>query len=131
MKRKTSVCIVCGNTRQIYAKKMCGFCYERQRKKTPLPRPKKQIAKFSKKKLSELKEYRKVRDVFLKDNPICEYPGCTSRDVTLHHKKGRQGDYLTDSRFFSALCWPHHQHIETHPEEAKSLGLSFSRLTKD
>lgn len=130
MKRKTSNCIACGNYRHIYAKKMCGYCYEKQRKKTPLPRPKKRIAKFSKKTLDQLRRYRKLRDKFLEENPVCQYPGCNSREVTLHHKKGRLGAYLTDKRFFSALCWPHHQYIETHPEEARRLGLSYSRLTK-
>lgn len=109
---------------------MCGYCYQKQRKKTPLPRPKKQIAKFSKKSLDNLKRYRTLRDKYLQENPICQYPGCKNREVTLHHKKGRIGAYLTDKRFFSALCWPHHQHIETHPDEAKRIGLSISRLTK-
>jgi len=107
---------------------MCCWCYEKQRKKTPLPNPKKQIRKFSKKSLDQLKRYSLLRDKYLEENPICQYPGCKSREVTLHHTRGRQGAYLTDKRFFSALCWPHHQHIETHPEEARQLGLSYSRL---
>ncbi len=131
IKRKTSTCVVCNNIRQIYAKSMCCWCYEKQRKKTPLPKPKKQIRKFSKKSMDQLKRYRVLRDKYLEENPICQYPGCRSREVTLHHKRGRQGAYLTDKRFFSALCWPCHQHIETHPEEARQLGLSYSRLTKE
>ena len=128
IKRKTSECAGCGKVRQIYAKHFCPYCYEKQRKKTPLPKPTKQIRKFSKKSLDHLKRYRIIRDKYLEENPICQYPGCTSREVTLHHKCGRQGAYLTDKRFFSALCWPHHQHIETHPEETRKLGLSYSRL---
>lgn len=128
IKRKTSECVGCGKVRQIYCKGLCPYCYDKQRKKSPLPKPKKQIRKFSKKSLDQLKRYRILRDKYLEENPICQYPGCTSREVTLHHKKGRQGAYLTDKRFFSALCWPHHQYVETHPEEARKLGLSYSRL---
>lgn len=130
IKRKTSECVGCGKVRQIYCKNFCPYCYEKQRKKTPLPKPKKQIRKFSKKTLSNLKEYRKVRDEFLKGKK-CEFPGCESTEVTLHHGAGRLGAYLTDKRFFHALCIHHHQHVETHPEEARQLGLSYSRLNKE
>lgn len=131
IKRKTSTCIVCGNTRQIYAKKMCGFCYERQRKKTPIKRPSKPIRKRSKNSIDQHRRYKRVRDKFLEENPICMYPGCISREVTLHHARGRIGSFLTDKRWFKSLCWKHHLHIETHPAEALKLRLSFSRLTKD
>ena len=110
---------------------MCGWCYERQRKKTPLKRPKKTIQKHSKKSLDQLRRYRNLRDKFLEENPICMYPGCNSREVTLHHGKGRNGAFLTDKRWFKSLCWKHHQHIETHPAEALKLQLSFSRLSKE
>lgn len=128
IKRKTSKCIECGNTRQIYAKKMCGHCYQNQAKKTPLKKPTKRIAKFSKKSLDSLKRYRKLRDIFLKENPICMYPGCKCREVTLHHARGRIGSFLTDKRYFKSLCWPHHQYIEQNPDLAQQLGLSYSRL---
>lgn len=130
IKRKTSICVSCGHTRQIYAKKMCCWCYEKQRKKIPLPKPKKQIRKFSNKSLDQLKRYRILRDKYLEENPICQYPGCKNREVTLHHKRGRQGAYLTDKRFFCALCWPHHQFIEQNPQIAYKLGLSLKRLEK-
>lgn len=130
MKRKTSTCIICGNDRLIYCKKMCGYCYEKQRKKTPIKRPTKPIRKHSKKSLDQHYRYKKIRDKFLEDNPICMYPGCNSRKVTLHHARGRLGAFLTDKRWFKSLCWPHHQEIEHNPDLAKSLGLSFSRLSK-
>lgn len=131
IKRKKDECTGCKQIRYIYARKLCEICYDKQRKKTPLPKPKKQIRKFSKKSLDQLKRYRVLRDKYLEENPICQYPGCKSREVTLHHRAGRIGAFLTDKRFFSSLCWPHHQHIETHPEEAKKLGLSISRLNKE
>lgn len=131
IKRKKDECTGCKHLRYIYARKLCEICYNKQRKKTPLLSTKKQIRKFSKKSLDQLKRYRILRDKYLEENPICQYPGCKSREVTLHHTRGRQGAYLTDKRFFSALCWPCHQHIETHPEEARKLGLSYSRLNNE
>lgn len=128
-KRKTAKCISCDHFRTIYAKKMCSWCYDKQRKKTPLKKTSKPIKKFSKTSLDKLRRYRKVRDKYLEENPICQYPRCKSKEVTLHHKAGRLGAYLTDKRFFSALCWPHHQYIETHPEESRKLGFTISRLS--
>lgn len=63
-----------------------------------------------------------------------------SRGSDIHHKKGRQGyadeDYrrqgitlLIDARYFLAVSRTGHQWIETHPQEAKSLGYTLSRLT--
>lgn len=128
IKRKTAECIECGLYRFIYAKKMCGYCYQKQRKKSPLLPPKKQIAKFSKKQLSNLREYRKVRDAYMKENPICQYPKCESKSSDLHHSKGRIGSLLTEVKYFKALCRAHHQHIEENPALAYKLGLSYSRL---
>lgn len=129
IKRKLKTCVSCLNKSYIFGHGMCQRCYRSKQK--PLPKPKKQIAKFSKTSLDKLKRYRKLRDKFLEENPICQYPECNSREVTLHHSRGRLGNLLTDKRFFKSLCWPHHQHIEQNPDLAKSLGLSFSRLNKE
>lgn len=89
------------------------------------------IKSISDKKLQELKEYRIIRDRYLKENPVCEFVGCESRDITLHHKKGRIGSLLTDSRYFCSLCIKHHIWAELNCNEAKELGLSFDRLSKE
>lgn len=128
-KRKTAKCISCDHFRPIYAKKMCSWCYDKQRKKTHLKKTSKPIKKYSKTSLDKLRRYRKVRDKYLEENPICQYPGCKSREVTLHHARGRIGSFLTDKRWFKSLCWKHHQEIELNPALAYKLGLSFSRLS--
>lgn len=110
---------------------MCSICYDKQRKKTPLKKASKPIKKRSKKSLDYFRRYKKVRDKFLEENPICMYPGCNSREVTLHHSRGRIGSFLSDKRYFKSLCWPHHQHIEQNPALARKLGLSYSRLSTD
>ena len=86
------------------------------------------IKKVSKKREEALKKYRRLRDKFLEQYPKCMFPGCESREVTLHHSKGRIGCNLTDKRTFVSLCWPHHLYVETHPDEARQLGLSKKRL---
>jgi len=93
------------------------------------PTTSKRIKPISDKKLEELKEYRIVRDRYFKNNPVCEFPNCSSREITLHHAKGRIGSLLTDDRYFKSLCIYHHTYCEEHPTEAKRLGLSFDRLS--
>lgn len=87
------------------------------------------IALVSKTRQEALKTYRRRRDEFLKGK-TCEFPGCNNKNVTLHHKRGRVGSFLTDKRFFCALCTEHHKHVEMNPDEAKRLNLSISRLDK-
>jgi hypothetical protein len=87
------------------------------------------MRKVSLKQAKRLREYNKARDEFLKDK-TCQFPGCESEDVTLHHSRGRIGDNLTDVSTFRALYWHHHQYIELNPDVAKEWGLSESRLTK-
>lgn len=96
-------------------------------KNTPDKKP---IKKVSNKMLEHLKEYRKRRDEYFKENPICEFPYCGSRDITLHHSKGRNGSLLTDKAWFKSLCQKHHMFVEENPNEAQILGLSFKRLDK-
>lgn len=122
--RKKKVCISCQTERYIYAKKMCRFCYQKYK-------PPKAIPKRSKKSEGILRQYNSIRNEFLEENPVCMYPGCNSREVTLHHARGRSGSLLTDKRYFKSLCWPHHQHIEQNPDLAKKLGLSYYRLSNN
>lgn len=90
----------------------------------------KSISPVSIKQASRLKLYRIARDEYFKEKPVCEYPGCTSTKITLHHGAGRIGDLLFDKRYFKSLCMHHHEWAESHPEEAKELKLSFDRLDK-
>ena len=89
------------------------------------------IKSVSDKMLLSLREYRKVRDAYMAEHTICEHPECSSPSTELHHKKGRIGSLLTDSRYFCALCHDHHEWSEKNPILAKELGLSMDRLTKD
>lgn len=86
------------------------------------------IEQISKKRQAALARYRRLRDKYFEEHPVCEFTGCISRNITLHHKRGRLGSFLTDKRYFCSLCKEHHVWVETHPAEAKKMGLSDSRL---
>ena len=104
-------------------------------------RTQKQIAKRSNKRAKQEREYAKVRDQYLNDHPICEVHRepvgeiggmlyyCQASEV--HHKRGRIGKYLTDTRYFLAVCREAHDKIENNPSWAREKGYSESRLTKE
>ncbi len=60
-------------------------------------------------------------------NPRCAV--CDRPSTQIHHGKGKVGDLLYDTEYFIPVCdGPCHLWLETHPEEAKELGLSFNRV---
>ena len=93
-------------------------------------KPKKRIKPFSDKHLEKLAEYKRRRNVFLSDNPICmaKVEGCTREATQVHHSLGRNGDLLTDVKYFKAVCHSCHVWIENHPLDAKERGLSGTRF---
>jgi len=77
---------------------------------------------------SNLREYKKLRDKFIIENPNCERCGNEATDV--HHKKGRIGNDLIDVSNFLSVCRNCHHWIENNVSEAKKLGYSLNRLDK-
>lgn len=75
-----------------------------------------------------MKDYNKQREVFLKDNPACGV--CCGIASQVHHKRGRIGKDLNDKRYWLPVCPDCHRWIEEHPEVAKEMGYSESRLNK-
>ena len=119
IKQKTGECIDCGYFGGIIAKR-CSKCYwihrgqikkeslktpendtkeEEPKMEPPKQKPRSRIAPVSASRLEALKIYRRARDKYFKEHPVCEFPGCTSKDITLHHKRGRVGSFLTDKRW--------------------------------
>lgn len=90
----------------------------------------KQIAPVSEKMQTNLAKYRRLRDRYFKENPVCEFPGCESKKITLHHRRGRIGAFLTDKRHFCSLCVKHHTWVNENPDEALKMNLVGSRLEK-
>lgn len=122
-------CPECGNVEpKPLMKKLCLYHYAQSKPKKPIARKPVKIKQSSDKRLKELAKYRIAREEYFKDHPVCEFPGCESTDVTLHHALGRIGRLLYDKKHFKSLCWPHHKFCEESPNEAKKLGLSGNRL---
>lgn len=96
----------------------------------PLKRSNKPIAKVAKKRAAELRLYEKEKVDYLNDHSVCEFPGCDSVLVTLHHKRGRSGKMVYNKKHFIALCWPHHSFAEENATKAKQLKISENRLDK-
>jgi hypothetical protein len=86
------------------------------------------IKKVSSSRLKRLAIYRVVRDEYLAEHPVCEFRGCNSTKVTLHHKCGRVGANLIDKATFCSLCEKHHYFVEVNPTLAKVMGLSEDRI---
>lgn len=105
-----------------YKKQKSEIYQERARKKAPKQR--KKIKQFSDKKLKELAKYRKKRDNYLTEHPVCEVYDCAKPSTNLHHKAGRDGSLLTDERYFMACCsscHPQRIHFES-PAWARESG---------
>ena len=83
------------------------------------------IKSCSDKRAKRLAEYSKVRKVFLASNPACsaKLKGCRGKSSEVHHKRGRIGRLLCDTRFFVAICRRCHDWIGDNGAEARKLGL--------
>ena len=78
------------------------------------------MSQYSKKRKSQLRQYKKLRILFLAEFPLCEI--CGGIATTVHHKKGRMGKLLIDTEFFLPACMPCHEKVELEPEWAKEKG---------
>jgi len=72
-----------------------------------------------------LQIYYELRDAYLNEHNTCEFVGCNSQEVTLHHKAGRNGNNLY--KHFKALCLEHHRYVEDNPAWAIENGYSLKR----
>jgi hypothetical protein len=109
-----------------------GFCINHQRfarpKEKPLPKP---IAKKSKKRQTEEREYKMIVAEKFLESGECELkvPGvCTRKAQGLHHLKKRTGKNYLDKEFLKRACNACNRFCETHPTEAKQMGLVLSKF---
>lgn len=134
MQPKLKVCDVCGKEKILWKSipPTCKGCYYKHTHSYALTNGKKvkvyKIRPISETRAKQLAEYRIVRDKYLKEHPICEYPGCNKTNITLHHKKGRIRALLCDIKHFCSLCHEHHRFVEENPLQAKIMRLSENRL---
>jgi hypothetical protein len=80
----------------------------------------------SKKRAKQLRAYKKVRDQYMFLHPNCVR--CKREASEIHHKKGRMGELLTNTKYFISVCRECHHFIETNPVAAKMFGYSLDRL---
>ena len=124
---KLKKCAGCSQLKHIWKShkkdKYCKECWY------TIEKPK-SISPVSKKRQGEMDKYSTLREAFLVAKPRCEAKlvGCTGVSTDVHHSKGRVGDNYLNIGTWKALCRSCHSYVETHPEEAKELGLSESRL---
>lgn len=106
----------------------CGCAYEVEKSETTRL---KRINKRSSKRIEQENQYKIIRKVFLSRaaNQLCPITG--KKATTIHHKKGRIGNLLNDTRYWVALSMEGHKFVEENPEWAKENGYSLSRLTND
>lgn len=138
----SNLCLEC-ETRPIENRDtgLCASCGHARRKSERLAnqpvKKRKAIPKFSKKRKDENTIYSQKRLAFLdgKECPVNE--GFEATEI--HHMKGRQGyadqwakdcgiTLLLDERYWLAVSASGHRYIELHPQEAKDMGWSLSRL---
>jgi hypothetical protein len=74
--------------------------------------------------------WRKCREAWLVLNPHCAV--CFHLKLKLvkatevHHKRGRNGDLLCDTRYLASTCRGHREWPHEHPSEARAAGLLSS-----
>ena len=128
MDKKPKKCKVCGspfnqvNSLVVWCSPECGYKYKTAKAEKKANRPR-AIKPISDKQLARLAEYRKVRKEFLsrKENQICPVTGEKTNQV--HHRKGKIGDLLCDTRFFLAVSFKGHR-------DRKSTRLNSSHVSE-
>jgi hypothetical protein len=78
------------------------------------------------------REYRKIRKVFLEENPQCQCVihehQCRHRATQIHHKRGRGKD-LCNTEFFMGVCGACHEYIERNRSWSKEKGYLINRAS--
>lgn len=124
----------CGNAVEGTTNK-CASCNRevRKRAKEAIKKDGKKIYRIkpmAPKRSKEMGEYKKVKDRYLQEHPICECCDAAPSDQ-IHHKAGRTNRRLILVEFFLATCDPCHKEIEANPVWAKENGYSVDRIPKD
>lgn len=145
MERKKKKCRDCGELAFIWAHKRCKRCDALFKAKSRSEgtkignrtmysfdkyKKRKEIKAVSDKRAKELKEYRKLRDEYLKIHTTCEArvdSVCSGGPVELHHLKPR-AYHLCDTDVFCAVCRRCHEWIERNDAEARKLNLKLDHL---
>ena len=94
------------------------------------------IRKQSVRREDENKVYLQLREIFLKkpENKYCpvmqQLKNKKVETTDVHHKKGKIGKLLIDTKYWIALSREGHKYVEEHPNWAKENRYSLNRLDK-
>jgi hypothetical protein len=139
MQSKLKVCYKCNQEKIIWkndaGKRYCKDCWYQVKPVTKTITSKTPIKPISDKQQKINVVYSLARKEFLsrKNNQCCEAKitqectGCRSEYLTIHHSKGRH-KYMLDTTTWKVLCLSCHTYIETHPDEARTLGFTETRI---
>jgi hypothetical protein len=134
-KPKEAKCLDCPRVGPVTAGR-CGFCYKKyragicaERNKDKPVAPRTPIKPVSDKRERILELYHVARAAHLATHKQCEcgLPGCKEKATEIHHKSGRLGTNMLDTRTWLAVCRPCHVKIERFSDIAIILDLSTYR----
>lgn len=124
-----NLCVRC-DTRRIENKDtgLCATCSHDDRKaERTQVKVVKSPKKVSDKRNLQNQEYARLRDEYLKVYPACEVRECHNKSNQIHHVNGREGEKLTDTNFFLAVCPDCHTKIHANPKWAQDEGYVILR----
>lgn len=124
-----NLCVRC-ETRWIENKDtgLCASCSHDDRKaERTKPKVVKPVKKITEKRNIQNQEYARLRDQYLKVYPACEVRECHNKSNQIHHVNGREGEKLTDTNFFLAVCPDCHSKIHANPKWAQDEGYVILR----
>ena len=124
IQQKKKLCSICGNLEYLWSSKNGNVCIKCKSVKP--------IKKVSDKHKETLKEYKVVREEFLKNYTTCQVklsPDCTyDKGIAIHHISGKSSKELyLDKNNFIACCSPCNLHLEIFPNEAYEKGFKLRK----
>jgi hypothetical protein len=126
MQRKKKRCSVCTQERYLYKNRMCLSCYRKiHPDEFKINQSTKPIKKVSEKQKDRNFKYKRLREDYIKNNPICEFEDCNKPVQEVHHKSGRIGKSMFQD--FMSVCSDHHFYIHNHPEESYLKGYLIKK----
>jgi hypothetical protein len=120
----------CGRRVENRDTKTCATCAQEQRRQDRTSaKEKTQVKKVSTKRANQNQVYARLRDEYLNVYRVCEVVECNNRSNQVHHMAGREGDKLTDTNNFLAVCPDCHRKITEDSAWAIEQGYSILRST--
>ena len=138
MRKSKNLCIKDGWNNPIWSRRSRRFKGHQVNKSKEKSKVKKVVQKtkqVSSKRARQSQAYSVLRKLFL-SGKTCEFPKCnkvhkeSDTELTVHHKYGRNGERLLDTRYWMVVCMEHHQYIEEHREESYERNWLIKRNSK-